>query len=134
MEKILYYYLITFHIYDIIFSRGSGVDVKIKVGKKVYDIIFLNTFWLKLKSLKFFLDPIEDIYMLKKKGLSTYWFCQKIDVIMTDKENKILYIYKKFRTDSFIFPKRKVSYIYLAPIGVSDYFKVGDEFKVKEKE
>lgn len=106
----------------------------IKINKKKYDVIFLNDFWLKLKSLKFYLDPIKDIYMMKRKGISTYWFCQKVDIIMTDKDNKIRRIYKSFKTESFIFPKRKVTYIYLAPVGVADNFKVGDEFVVLDKE
>lgn len=105
----------------------------IKVGKKKYNVIFLNTLWLKFKSLKFYLEPIEDIYKLKKKSLSTYLFCQKIDIIMTDKNNKIIRIYERFGTEKIIFPKRKVFYIYLAPLGVSNYFNVGDEFIVKEE-
>lgn len=106
----------------------------IKIKKKNYDVIYLNTFWLRLKSLKFYLEPIEDIYMMKRKGLTTYWFCQNIDIIETDKDNKIVYIYKKFKADKILFPRKKVSYIYLTPVGVSDNFKVGDEFIVEEKE
>lgn len=105
----------------------------IKVGKKKYDVIALNTLWLKFKSLKFYLEPIEDIYRLKKKGISTYLFCQKIDIIMTDKDNKIIHIYKSFGTEKIIFPKRKVFYIYLAPLGVSSYFNIGDELMVKKE-
>ena len=62
----------------------------IKIEKKKYDVIYLNTFWLKLKSLKFYLEPIEDIYMMRRKGLTTYWFCQNVDIIETDKDNKIV--------------------------------------------
>ena len=106
----------------------------IKIEKKKYDVIYLNTFWLKLKSLKFYLEPIVDIYMMRRKGLTTYWFCQNVDIIETDKDNKIIYIYKKFKADKILLPRRKVLYIYLTPVGVSDSFKVGDEFIVKEKE
>lgn len=106
----------------------------IKIEKEKYDVIYLNTFWLKLKSLKFYLEPIEDIYMMRRKGLTTYWFCQNVDIIETDKDNKIVYIYRKFRPDKILFPKRKVSYIYLTPVGASNSFKVGEEFVVKEKE
>ena len=77
----------------------------IKVGKKKYDVIALNTLWLKFKSLKFYFEPIEDIYRLKKKGISTYLFCQKIDIIMTDKDNKIIHIYKSFGTEKIIFAR-----------------------------
>lgn len=106
----------------------------IKIEKKKYDVIYLNTFWLKLKSLKFYLEPIEDIYMMRRKGLTTYWFCQNVDIIGTDKDNKIIYIYKKFKADKILLPRKKVFYIYLTPVGVSNSFKVGDEFIVKEKE
>ena len=72
--------------------------------------------------------------MMRRKGLTTYWFCQNVDIIETDKDNKIIYIYKKFKADKILLPRRKVLYIYLTPVGVSDSFKVGDEFIVKEKE
>ena len=52
---------------------------------------------------------------------------------MTDKDNKIIHIYKSFGTEKIIFPKRKVFYIYLAPLGVSSYFNIGDELMVKEE-
>ena len=70
--------------------------------------------------------------LLKISGLAKSTFYYTLS--KTDKDNKIVYIYRKFRPDKILFPKRKVSYIYLTPVGASNSFKVGEEFVVKEKE
>lgn len=105
----------------------------IEINKKKIDILELKTFWEKFKSLKFYLEPIDDIYRIKKRSLSTYLFCQRIDVIMTDKDNKILYIYNSLGSEKIIFPKKKVVYTYMLPVNMAKDFKIGDILKVKEK-
>lgn len=105
----------------------------IKINNVKYEIVEFSSGWEKFKSLKFVLEPLDKIIKMKKKSLSTYFFCQRVDVIMTDADNKILYIYNSFRSEKFIFWKRKVSYTCLLPNGVASNFKVNDKFEVKKR-
>lgn len=107
--------------------------MNIKINNVKYEVVEFSSRWDKFKSLKFMLEPLDKIIMMKKKSLSTYFFCQRVDVIMTDNENNILYIYNFFKSEKFIFWKRKVSYVYLLPNGLGSNFKVGDKFEVKKR-
>lgn len=50
---------------------------------------------------------------------------------MTDKNNKIIKIYRFFNTERLILPKFKVYYTYLLPMGSIDKdIKVGDILKI----
>lgn len=85
----------------------------------------------KFRGLKFVLNPIDEGYRFKSRYANTYLLCQKVDIIMTDKDNKILYIYEKVKTEKIIFPKPKVFYTYFLPLNTGHYFKKGDTLKLK---
>jgi len=51
-----------------------------------------------------------------------------IDVYMTDKNNKILYIYKNLKPGRIILPKKNVYYTYETPLNYYDY-KLNDYIK-----
>lgn len=105
----------------------------IKIDKYKIKINKLDTFGKRIKSLRFFFPPIKEGYLFeKKRGINTYFFCQGTDIIMTDKEDKILYIYPNTITEKIIFPKRKVYNIYILPLGAGPLLKVGDKLKRKE--
>ena len=105
----------------------------LKVGKKKIRIKTLNTTLERLKSYRFQLSPITTgLYFPKKKGINTYFFCQRIDIFLTDEKNKILYLYPSCKSEKIIFHKRKVRQIYLFPVGVSKSYKVGDTLKIEE--
>ncbi len=70
----------------------------------------------RIKSFRFYLYPIkEGLCYPKKKMINTYFICQKLDIVVTDKENTILAIYHSIRTEKFIRPRLKAYYIYLLP-------------------
>ena len=48
--------------------------------------------------------------------INTYFFCQKLDIVVTDKENNILAIYPNLETEKFIRPRLKAYYIYFIVI------------------
>jgi len=64
-------------------------------------------------------------------SIHTFFMKEKIDVFMTDKNNKILYIYKNLDKNKVIFPKKYVYYTYEAPINALDY-KLNDIIKIKD--
>ena len=57
---------------------------------------------------------------------------QEIDVIMTDKNNKIVKIFKNLKPNRIILPQKNVYYTYELPVGVSNFYKVNDILEIKE--
>ena len=104
----------------------------LKLNNKKIEVYELTTFWERFKGLKFNLQKLD--YILKypnKFGFSTIFICQNIDIIETDKNDKVLYIHKNIKPEKYIFPKLKVKNIYLFPKDYSDYIKINDILKIK---
>lgn len=106
----------------------------LKVKKKKIEIKELTRFWDRFKGLKFVLAPIDyGVKFPKKRFVSTDFLCQKIDIILTDKENIILYMYENFKSEKHIFPKRKVYNVYFLPLNTAKFLKIGEKLNIKEK-
>ena len=92
-----------------------------------------NTFFKRLKGFMFKIKPISDGKRFPRcNSIHTFFMFQKIDVIMTDKNNKIIRIYPNLNTNKIILPKKDVYYTYELPVGVCNAYKVNDIFKLKE--
>ncbi len=105
------------------------------INKKKLEIREMKKFWERLIGLRFVFEPLS--YAMKypkKKFINTYFFFQKVDAILTDKEEKILYMYEKLNTEKRIHWKRKVYNIYFVPLGTVKELKIGDTLKIVEKE
>jgi uncharacterized membrane protein (UPF0127 family) len=89
-----------------------------------------NTFIKKLKGLMF-VKEFNYILKFKTNGIHTFFMKTEIDVILTDKNNKILYIYKKLKPNKIILPKRKVRYTYEMPVNYIKNIKIGDYLNLK---
>ena len=90
-------------------------------------IIEAKTFFQKLKGLMF-QKEFDYILKFKTNGIHTFFMKTNIDVILTDKSNKILYIYKNLKPNKIIPPKRKVKYTYEMPVNYINKVKIGDYF------
>ena len=86
-----------------------------------------KTFFQKLKGLMF-QDKINYILKFKTNGIHTFFMKCNIDVILTDKNNKILYIYKNLKPNKIILPKKGIKYTYETPVDYFDKIKIGDYF------
>ncbi len=108
----------------------------LQVKRKKIKIIELKKFWDRFKGFKFYLEPIT--YGLKfprKKFVTTNFLCQKIDVVLTDKEDNILYMVENMKSEKYIFPKRKVYNVYFLPLNTVKNLKLNTKLKiVKTKE
>lgn len=87
----------------------------------------------RFKSLKFVLEPIDyGIKIPHKKIASTYFFCQRVDVCLTDKEDKIIALYENIKSE-----KRKLKWktnnVYFLPLNTSKYLKIGEKMPLIEK-
>lgn len=95
----------------------------------------LTKFKDRIKSFRFYLYPIkEGLCYPKKKMINTYFFCQKLDIVVTDKENNILAIYPSIKSEKFIRFRLKAYYIYLLPEGSSKDMKVNEKLRIVTKE
>ena len=105
----------------------------IKIKNKKLEIYDCLTFSERFKSLKFVLDKIDyGIRIPKKKLISTYFFCQKVDICVTDKNNKIIGIFEDVKTEKRKY-MRKSYYIYYLPLGTCKYLEDEEYLIPKEK-
>ncbi len=107
--------------------------MKVKIGKKTIPIDILTKKWDRFKGYMWKLDPItKGLCFPKKRYLSTYFYCQPVDVVMTDKEYHILYLYHHLRSEKRILFKRKVYYTFVLPVDSCKDLVVGDQLSIQE--
>lgn len=66
----------------------------------------------------------------KCNSIHTFFMLKPIDIIMTDKNYNILFVYKNFKPNKIILPKKKVYYTFELPI---NKFKLDINEKLKVK-
>ena len=74
----------------------------IKNGNKKIKFKTVTKFTDRIKGFRFYLTPIEEgLCYPKKKMINTYFFCQKLDIVVTDKKVKTNYKFNiiKIKTD-----------------------------------
>ena len=85
-----------------------------------------KTFFQKLKGLMF-QNKVNYILKFKTNGLHTFFMKTNIDVILTDKNHRILYIYRNLKPNKIILPKKHVKYTYETPVNYLKKIKIGDQ-------
>ena len=100
--------------------------MKIVINEKKIDIKNCQNFKNRLLGLMFKKEKIDYCLCFPKcNSIHTFFMKQKIDVIMTDKNNKILYIFKSLSPWKIILPKKNVYYTYEFSNNIANY-KIGD--------
>ena len=95
----------------------------IKVNNKKLEIKDCVQFKDRFKSLKFILEPLDyGIRISKTKLISTYFFCQRVDICVTDKEDNIIGLFENIKSE-----KKKIMFkayhIYYLPVGTIKYLE-----------
>ena len=67
---------------------------------------------------------------LRSNGIHTFFIKENIDVYLTDKNSKILYIYKNLKPNKIILPKKHIYYTYEFPINKTKY-KINEKIETK---
>ncbi len=105
----------------------------LKIKDKNLNVIEMNTFFKKLKGLMWNKEIIKDCYLFKNtNGIHTFFMFQNIDVILTDKNFKVLKIYENLSPFKVVLPKKNVYYTIEAPIHVSSLINVGEVLTFEE--
>ena len=85
------------------------------------------------KTFKFYLKKINfGIKLPNKKLANTCFYCHKVDICFTDKNDKILYLYSSVKTEKRIL-KLKAKNIYYLPEGTCNNLKIGDKIKITKR-
>lgn len=109
----------------------SGDFMYLKIKNKKVQLVEANTFWERLKGLKFVLGPLKyGVRFPKKKSSNTNFLFENIDVILTDKEDKILFLIENLGTEKKVHKRKNVYNTYFVPVGTVNDLKVGDILKV----
>ena len=108
--------------------------MKIKIGNKKIKVSSINGFFNRFKCMKFVFEPIKEGFRFENcKKINTYFFCQKVDIVMTDIDNKILYMYPNLKTEKKIRKKKNVYYTYILPLSSCDKLNIGDILKIEQE-
>ena len=106
--------------------------MKIYVNNKEIDIEICKSFIKKTKGLMGKKNIKSGILLVKCNSIHTFFMKDKIDVIMTDKNYKILHIYTSLPKNKIIFPKKNVYYIFELPKNTVKNIKINTKLKIEE--
>lgn len=59
-------------------------------------------------------------------GVHTFFMREKIDIVLTDRDNKILFVYKNIKPNRIILPKKGVKNTFEFPSSTTDNLKIGN--------
>lgn len=104
--------------------------MKVIKDEKILEIKYCNNFFNRLLGLMFKKNINECLCFPKCNSIHTFFMLKKIDVIMTNKEYKILYIYKNVKPYRIILPKKDVYYTFEFPVNKFN-FKINEKIKVE---
>ena len=90
------------------------VYLKVLIDNKELKLFEANTFFKRLIGLCFKRN-INYALRFRCNGIHTFFMFENIDVILTDKNNNILYYYKNFGKNKVLLPKKNVFYTYELP-------------------
>ena len=100
-----------------------------KINKLNINIKICNKFHDRLFGLMFKKNINYGLCFPKCNSIHTFFMFENIDVIMTDKNYNILYIYKNLNPNKIILPKKNVYYTFELPTNKFD-FNINDKIKV----
>jgi len=106
--------------------------MKIIINNKSIPLKVANNFWSKFKGFMFKKNINYALLFKKCNGIHTFFMKEEIDVILTDKENKILYLYPNLKKNKIIMPKKNVYNTYELPKGSINKLKVNDKIKIRD--
>ena len=102
----------------------------ILVCKNDLEIRMCANFFRKLMGLMFKKNFDYGLCFKRCNSIHTFFMREKIDVIMTDKNNKVLYVYNNLKKYRIILPRRKVYYTYEIPCN-NNIYNIGDYLQFK---
>lgn len=104
------------------------------INNKKINIKILTNYFSKLIGLMFRKKTINDGYLFTRCNcIHTFFMKQNIDVCITDKNNKIIYLKENLNKNKVILPKKNGYYTYELPLNTVKYLKINEYLKTKER-
>ena len=105
--------------------------MKLLYNNKDIDLYECKSFFSRLKGFMFTRNIDKALLFDKCNSIHTFFMKSNIDVIMCDKNYKVLYFYKNLPKNRIILPKKNVCTVIETP---SNYFnvKIHDIIKMEE--
>lgn len=97
---------------------NKKIEIKKVIGIKDNFLGFMNK-----KNFKYGL-------LFRCNGIHTFFMKENIDVILTDKNYKILYLYKDLKKNKIILPKKNVYYTIELPAQSIKKLHIGDQISI----
>ena len=103
--------------------------MKLQYKNKIIPLIECKTFYKRLKGFMFTKNINNALLFNKCNSIHTFFMFKNIDVILCDKDNRILYYYNNLGKNKIILPKKNVVKVYETPanyfnIKINDYMEV----------
>lgn len=93
-------------------------------------VIICNNFLKRLKGFMFTTNIDKILCFPKCNSIHTFFMFKNIDIIMTDKNNKVLYTHYNMKPCRIILPKKNVYYTYELPVNTIK-LNIGEQLEIK---
>ena len=105
--------------------------MKLVYKKKEIQLTECTTFFSRLKGFMFEKNINKALLFDKCNSIHTFFMRENIDVLLCDKDNKILYYYPNLSPNHIILPKKNVTKVFELPV---NYFniKTNERLEVKK--
>lgn len=104
--------------------------MKIIINHNEIPLYEAKGFYQRFKGLMFKKKINYALLFRKCNGIHTFFMKDEIDVILTDIDNNILYLYPNLKRNRIILPKKKVYNTYELPKGSIKNLNIKDKIKI----
>ena len=104
--------------------------MKLVYKNKDIDLYECKSFFSRLKGFMFTKNIDKALLFDRCNSIHTFFMKENIDVIMCDKDNRVLFFYKDLSRNKIILPKKGVTKVFETP---SNYFDIVINEKVMIK-
>ena len=121
---------ITLIFFLFIYIIGIGGRMKLVYKNKDIDLYECKNFFSRLKGFMFTKNIDKALLFDRCNSIHTFFMKENIDVIMCDKDNRVLFFYKDLSRNKIILPKKGVTKVFET---TSNYFDIVINEKVMIK-
>ena len=102
------------------------------VNNKKIPLYEANNFYKKLMGFMFKKNINTALLFKNCNGIHTFFMKEEIDVILTDKDNNILYLYPNLKKGKIILLKKNIYNTYELPKGSINNLKINTKIKIQD--
>lgn len=101
----------------------------VRINEKKINMVACTSFWKRFRGMMFQRKKENGYYFPNCNGVHTFFMIQPIDLVLTDSNDTILYVYPNVKPWRLILPKKNVHHTYEFPVGILPDIKRKDTIK-----